>query len=534
MKLPLAWLLDYLPAQLRGETLADAVEAACHRWELEPSTSLAFSLGKLFTFAGFNCDAVSGENEQAVLELDVLSNRPDGLCILGLAREAAAILRTELVYPPWDLAGKEGGEPAAALGQVQVAEPELCPRYTARIIRGVKVAPSPQWLQERLSWMGLQPRNNIVDITNFICYELNQPLHAFDLATLHERRIVVRRARNDEPFTPLYDELPPLTPETLVIADGRCARAIAGVIGGQGSEIGPETTEILLEAAYFNPANTRRTVRRLKVLEGRGTDSSYRFERGIDVEGVAQASARAARLIVELAGGQVAPGLLDVWPVPSAEKSVLLRLSELDRVFGAHVPPEEVGRILEALGCRITARGSARLTCRVPSWRRGDLEREIDLIEEVARLHGYNHVPAVTAMTAQVPVCSAIEAASDRLRTLFTALGYFETASDSLIDPRWPAPALWTEARPALLDRASVLREDHAALRTSLLSSLLALRRYNQDQRSGEARLFELGKVFLPRGQEFEERHILGALDDRGFQTLADAILRIAEALEMD
>lgn len=535
MKLPLAWLLDYLPRHMRGETLNSSLVAACRRWGLEPGASLALSLGKLFTFAGFNCDAVSGTGEQAVLELDALSNRPDGQCILGLAREAAAILRAELLPPPCDVAPKEGGEPAAALAQVLLDDPEMCPRYTARIIRGVKVAPSPQWLQDRLVWMGLQPRNNIVDVTNFICFELNQPLHAFDLKTLNGRKIVVRRARDHEPFTPLYDEIPPLTPETLVIADGQCARAIAGVIGGKGSEVGPETTEILLEAAYFNPANTRRTVRRLKVMEGRGTDASYRFERGIDLEGVGQASARAARLIVEVAGGTVAPGLIDAWPKPRKELSLPLRFAELDRVFGAHVPSEEARGILEALGCRVTAYARLELTVTVPSWRRGDLEREIDLIEEVARLHGYNHVPDVTAMAARVPPRSAIEVASDRLRTLFTALGFFETASDSLIDPRWPAPVVWTREKPALLDPASVLREDHSALRTSLLSSLLAMRRYNQDQRSGEARLFELGKVFIPRPEmRPEERHVLGVLDDRGFQPLADAVLEIEDALQMD
>ncbi|MCY3020801.1 MAG: phenylalanine--tRNA ligase beta subunit-related protein, partial [Planctomycetota bacterium] len=314
MKLPVAWLLDYLPSSLRGEAFAQALAAACRRWELEPGRDPALSLGKLLTFAGFNCDAVEGTGTSAILELDVLSNRPDGQCILGLAREVAAVLRVGLVAPPCDLAGKESGDPASTLAQVSIEEPELCPRYTARIIRGVTVKPSPQWLQDRLAWMGLQPRNNIVDVTNFICFEMNQPLHAFDLNTLYGRRIIVRRARDKEPFAPLYGEIPPLTPETLVIADGQAPRAIAGVLGGKGSEVTPETKDILLEAAYFNPANTRRTVRRLKVMEGHGTDSSYRFERGIDLGGVAQASARAARLIVESAGGAVAPGLIDVWP----------------------------------------------------------------------------------------------------------------------------------------------------------------------------------------------------------------------------
>jgi phenylalanyl-tRNA synthetase beta chain len=535
MKLPLRWLLDYFPPHLRGAALCDALGAACRRWDLEPSTGEAHTLGRLLTFAGFNCDAVEGEGESAVLELDVLSNRPDGQCVLGLAREAAAILRTELVVPSFELRGLESGEATGALASVTIEEPHMCPRYTARIIRGVKVGPSPQWLQERLMWMGLQPRNNIVDVTNFICFELNQPLHAFDLKTLHGRQIIVRRARPGEPFTPLYGEIPPLTTETLVIADGRAPRAIAGILGGKGSEVTPETTEILLEAAYFNPANTRRTVRRLKIMDGHGTDSSYRFERGIDLEGVALASARAARLIVEIAGGTIAPGVVDVWPSPLPVKSLVMRFRELDRVFGARVPPEDARRILVSLGCRVTEQAPMQLSVSPPTWRRGDLEREIDLIEEVARLHGFNYVPDETAMSARVPPRSPLEVVSERLRGLFTALGYFETVSDSLVDPRWPAPAVWTGTAPLALDQASVLREDHAALRNSLLASLLAVRRYNQRQRTGEARLFELGKVFLPLPkQRVEERHVLGLLDDRGFQALADAVLRIGEALELD
>jgi phenylalanyl-tRNA synthetase beta chain len=533
MKLPVAWLLDYLPEDFRkGAAFAEALSAACNCWELSPAQDEAQTLARLLTFAGFGCDGISGAGLNAILELDVLSNRPDGQCVLGLAREIAAILQVPLKTPPFDLAGKESGPEAGTLAAVSVEEPDLCLRYTARIIRGVKVGPSPQWLQERLAWLGLQPRNNIVDITNFICFELNQPLHAFDLKTLAGSRIIVRRARANEPFAPLYGEVPSLTPETLVIADAENARAIAGVLGGKGSEVTPATTDILLEAAYFNPANTRRTVRRLKVQEGRGTDSSYRFERGIDLDGVAAASARAARLIVEYAGGSIAPGLVDVWPNPPAQRPVELRFAELNRVFGAPIASEKARAILEALGCKITAAAPAGLTVSVPTWRRGDLEREIDLIEEVARLYGYNHVPPVTAMSARVPPRSPLEVAGGRLRDLFTALGYFEAVSDSLIDPQWPAPAVWTSRPPLLLDKASVLRADHSALRGSLLVSLLGVRRGNQDRRTGEVRLFELGKVFLPgAGPRPTERHSLGLLDDRGFQTLADSLSRIGEAL---
>jgi phenylalanyl-tRNA synthetase beta chain len=539
MKLPIAWLLDYLPENLRGEALAPVLAAACERWELEPATDPAQTLARLMTFAGFNCDGVDGRGLMASLELDVLSNRPDGQSLLGLAREVTAILGVELKLPRFDLEGVEGTEAAAQLASVEVHEPELCPRYTARIIRGVKVGPSPKWLQDRLTWMGLQPRNNIVDVTNFICFELNQPLHAFDLKTLDGRKIVVRRATEKEPLTPLYGEIPALTPETLVIADGKQARAVAGVLGGKGSEVTPETTDILLEAAYFHPGNTRRTVRRLKVMDGRGTDSSYRFERGIDLDAVDRASARAARLIVEVAGGKVASGLIDVYMNPRAPKSLDLRFAEVRRVFGAEIPVAEVRRTLVAVGCEIKSENAEKLAVAIPSWRRGDLEREIDLVEEVARLYGFNRVPETTAMSARVPHRTPREIAAEGLRTLLTSLGYFEAISDSLVDPRWPAPAVWTKDAPLALDPQSVLREDHSAMRNSLLASLLDIRRHNQNQRTGEARLFEIGKVFLKadrhsiaHGTILDERPVLALLDDRGFHALADALQRFGAALE--
>ena len=539
MKLPIAWLMDYLPEHLRGAEHAtdweSALVEACQRWQLEPAADPAVTLGRLMTFAGFALDGIHGTGANAILELDVLSNRPDGQCILGLAREVASILQVEVIVPPADVAEFEKGEAAEKLASVEVLDPKLCPRYTARVIRGVKVGPSPEWLQERLKWIGLQPRNNIVDVTNFICFELNQPLHAFDLKGLSGQKIVVRRAADKEPFTPLYGEIPALTSETLVIADAERPRAVAGVLGGKGSEVTPDTVEILLEAAYFDPANTRRTVRRLKVMEGKGTDSSYRFERGIDVESVEHASARAARLIVQIAGGAIAPGVIDVWPAPRARKTVLLGLNELQRVFGAPIPRQTTVNILTSIGCTIVAEGTHDVHVRIPSWRRGDLEREIDLIEEVARLHGYNHVPATTALVARVPARSPVEVASTTLRTQLTALGYFEVTSDSLVDPKWPSAAVWTGDKPLLLDRASVLREDHSAMRNSLLPSLLSVRALNQNQRTGEVRIFEIGRVYTA-GEHTrpDERLVLSLLDDRGFQTLADTLLRFADALDLD
>ncbi len=557
MKLPIRWLLDYLPADFRGDdcqptsTFSNALAAACRRWDLDPARTDAETLGKLCIFSGFNCDAVDGKGADAVLELDVLSNRPDCQCVLGFAREIAAVLRVPLRIPDFDCGAgfqparpdggagfqpaQTGSEPASALAKVRVEEPDLCPRYTARIIRGVKVGPSPDWLRKRLESMGLQPRNNIVDVTNFVLFELNQPLHAFDLNGLAGREIIVRRAKDKEPFEPLYGAVPPLTSETLVIADAEKPRAIAGVLGGKGSEVTPDTTDILLESAYFHPANTRRTVRRLKIMDGKGTDSSYRFERGIDLDAVDRASARAARLIVEIAGGQIAPGVIDVFPKPRATKCVTVRMSEAKRVFGAEIPIDETKRIFNAIGCEIVSEACDKIEVKIPSWRRGDLEREIDLIEELARLHGFNFVPETTAMSARVAPRSAREIASNRLRTRLTSLGYFEAVTDSLIDPHWSAPAVWTKDKPLPLDKSSVLREDHSALRNSLLASLLAARRHNQDQRTGEARLFEIGNVFLKgSGPRPDEKCVLSLLDDHGFQSLANTLAQLSEALELD
>ena len=529
MKLPVFWMLDYL--DLKGESLKDLAAAACKRWDLTPDDDIGQTMGQLMTFAGFTCEGIEGSGEETVLELDVLANRPDGQCIVGLAREAAAVLGVPLKWPPTELV--ESSDDVESLAKMRVDDPDLCPRYTARVIRGVKVGPSPEWMQKRLVAMGLNPRNNIVDSTNFICFELNQPLHAFDLNKLAGREIIVRRAKAGEPFKPLYDETPPLTPETLVIADAERAVACAGVIGGAGSEVAEDTTDILLEAAYFDPASTRRACRRLKV----GTDSSYRFERGIDLEAVASASARAARLIVELAGGTVARGILDSNPNPREPKVVRLRHRRLEQLYGASIPFQDALDHLTALGCECTQEEKAlKASVQIPSWRRGDLEREADLIEEVARLHGYNRVHTAMAMSACIPPRSSIEVATDRTRDLLTSLGYFECVTDTLVDPTWAAPAVWTSERPLAMDPRSVMREDHSVLRNSLIVSLLSVQKLNQDRRTGEVRLFESGKVFIPvKGQARpDERATLGLLDERGFTVLADAVRRLPDALDIE
>jgi phenylalanyl-tRNA synthetase beta chain len=534
MKLPVFWLRDYLSDEPTGKTWSEILTDACLRWDLRPEKDAARMLAQLFTFAGFACEGVEGEGDEAILELDVLSNRPDAQCVLGLAREAAAILRLPLREP--DCRVETSGPGAETFAKIRVEDATLCPRYTARIICGVKVGPSPEWLAKRLRSLGLTPRNNIVDATNFVMFELNHPLHAFDLNFLSGREIVVRRAREKEAFTPLYDQVPPLTPETLLIADAERGVAVGGIIGGKGSEVTPATTDILLEAATFQPAHIRRSTRRLRV----STDSSFRFERGVDAEGVERASARAAKIILETAGGHSAPGLLDSRPQPTPMPEIRLRASRLNALCGVSLPPHDAQRCLTTMGCEILRTepervgSSSVLTVRPPTWRRADLAREADLIEEVIRLCGYNLVPPETAMRARIPPRGGLETAMSDARRLFTALGYFEVVTDSLTDPAWPAPAVWTAKPQAALSAASVMREDHSVLRHNLSTSLLAVRRHNQRQRTGEVRIFECGRVFLPAEQARpNERNVLGILDDRGFAALADALRRLPAACSL-
>ena len=256
----------------------------------------------------------------------------------------------------------------------------------------------------------------------------------------------------------------------------------------------------------------------------------------MDLAGLERASARAARLIAELAGGTISQGLLDSNPHPPPGAEIVLRHARLQALYGVAVPEQSTLEILRALGCRVERETSRELGVRAPSWRSGDLRREVDLIEEVARLHGYNHVPAATAMTARIPPRSTLEISTERVRNLLVALGYFECVSDSLIDPRWPVPKVWTTQQPLALDPRSVLREDHSVLRNSLLSSLLAVLRLNQDRRTGAARLFECGKAFLPQpgAERPEERPVLGLVDGLGYTVLADTLLRLQAALELD
>src|SRR5262245_11276873 len=322
--------------------------------------------------------------DDSVLEIEVTPNRPDCLSVVGIARELAALTGAPFHGPAIVL--KEADDPVEHLASVRIEAPDLCHRFTARVISGVRVRPSPAWLATRLRTVGLRPISNVVDVTNYVMWELGQPLHAFDHAAVTDATIVVRRAKAEERFTTLDGQTRTLDASMLMIADPKRALGIAGVMGGADSDVTPTTTRVLLESAYCLPASIRRTSRTLGLL----TDAAYRFERGADIEGLVDASDRAAQLIAEVAGGTVARGIVDAYPQPRSRPRITLRMSRVQRVLGVAPPRAEAERILSGLGLRVRAQDET-LDVEVPSFRR-DLSMEDDLVEEVIRVWGYDKI----------------------------------------------------------------------------------------------------------------------------------------------
>ena len=327
--------------------------------------------------------------DDTIFEIEITPNRPDVLSIVGVAREVAALTGAPFRYP--QVTVKEGEPDVAALAAVEIADPDLCPRYAARVITGLTVKPSPPWLAQRLRAVGLRPINNVVDVTNYVLWELGQPLHAFDRDRLTDGRVVVRRARPAERLTTLDGRERALTPDMLMICDAERPVAVGGVMGGADSEVRLETSTVLLESAHFNPGSIRRTSRAL----GLSSDASYRFERGTDIDGVIPALDRAAYLMADLGGGTVARGVIDVYPAPRPHPRIALRLERVERVIGAAPPRAEVVRILQALGFAVDDTAPA-LQVVVPSFRR-DIVQEDDLVEEIVRIWGYDRIPLILA-----------------------------------------------------------------------------------------------------------------------------------------
>ena len=437
-----------------------------------------------------------------------LQSRRRPLSHLGVARELAAGAGCTLM-PPDAADLPEAGPSADTLTSVELREPELCPVYTARIIRGVKVGPSPGWLVARLEALGLRSVNNVVDVTNYVLFELGQPLHAFDMSKLDEGRIVVRRATKGEPFTAIDGTKHELPEYALVIADATSPRAVAGVMGGLDSEVGQDTTHVLLESARFDPVAIRRASRALKLA----SDSSYRYERGVDPMGVEAASRRAAKLIVELAGGELAEGVVRVGEAQESLKAteVAMRTARCNALLGLELPPADMVGCLDRLGLAPNSTGDA-IRCAVPTFRL-DLRREVDLIEEVARITGLDATPVNPKMAiVAVPPRPRVEARRELARVLI-AHGYHETITPSFL-PTGHADAFLDDKSAKPMTLADDRRRAEPALRTSLLPSLLRCRKANQDVGNVGVKLFELARAWADRNGSLDESLRLALLAD--------------------
>ncbi len=462
-------------------------------------------------------------------ELGLTPNRPDCLSIVGVAREVAAIVGRPLQIV--HQAPVEEGAPCSDSTSVCLEESGLCPRYAARLIRGVKIGASPGWLVRRLDAIGMRTINNVVDVTNLMLMELGHPLHAFDFNLLGEQRIVVQRATDGASFTTLDGQQRLLCGDDLVICDGRGPVALAGIMGGQNSEIGPETTDILLESAYFNPATIRRTSKRL----GMHTEASHRFERGADVDMVPIALDKAAGLIVEVAGGVLAQGMIDCYPEPLPERQLTLDVAKANQVLGLKLASDDILSLLRSIGLETQPapdRDNGILYVKIPAFR-PDLEREIDLIEEVARLHGYDHIPVTMPVSRMICHRPALQQRLVRqLRDAMVAGGFAEIINYSFIAPEWDRLNLAEDdCRRQNVRILNPLTEDQSVMRTSLVPSMLESIARNRAYRSLDLHLFELRPVFQPQEGEDLPREglrlcaaICGRREPLGWAQAADEV----------
>jgi phenylalanyl-tRNA synthetase beta chain len=465
------------------------------------------------SMAGVAIDAIEESLAGPVLDAEITTNRPDLLGHLGVAREAAAILRAPFHVP--EPQPKESAERADSVARVEIASPDLCGRFTARVLRGVKVGPSPDWLRQRLESLGHASINNVVDATNAVMFELGHALHAFDLDTLAERRIVVRRAQPGEKMRTLDGVERALTRDMCMVADGRRAVGIGGVMGGAETEINSATRNILLECAWFDPISVRHTSKAL----GLRTEASIRFERRADPEMAERASRRCAQLIQEIAGGEVLAGVVDVYPSRQPAAEIELTRRELLRVMGADVPDAEIEAILRALGFapqradgNRASRDSLVATwrCTQPSWRH-DVAREVDLVEEVARHYGFEKFPPRLPAARQPAHRMPHAEAQDRLRERLLALGYQEAVSVPFVDEAHDA-LFRAEDGPAGTDPARILNplaEDAAVLRGTGVVTMLRALEWNLNRGQRNLRLFEIGRVYALAGGKAVESPVL-------------------------
>ncbi len=468
MKISLEWLQEYV--ELKG---------VCPE-----------EIAKRLSDLGFPTESIEKMEADTVIDVEITSNRGDCLSHIGIARELAAAYGKPLRVP--DISIQESDIPVQKWVSVQIEEPQLCPRYTARIITGVKVGPSPDWMVRRLQAAGMRSVNNVVDATNYAMLEHGQPPHAFDYDKIRGRKIIVRKALPGERLTSIDGTDCQLQDWMLVIADAERPVAIGGVMGGLETEVTEQTTTILLEEASFAPVSIRRTSRRL----GLPSEASFRFERQVDTENIDWASRRCAQLIVQVAGGQIARGVVDCYPKKTAASPVRMRLSRLKHLLGINIPVENVLAIFSSLGLNPQRENSDVIVCTPPSWRH-DLSREADLIEEAARCWGYEKVPVENKIRITAMPMDAREKVCQKIRTYLNGCGFFETINITFIDKQ---TAEWFSPAPASehLAVSDVSRKNTNLLRQTLIGSLLNTMQTNYHAGNIPCRLYEIADTFLP------------------------------------
>jgi len=467
MKVSIKWLKEFVDFSLNPAELADAL-----------------------TMAGLEVEDIipdSRDKGDSILEISVTPNRPDCLSIRGIAHEISAILKLPFKDKSASVEKEEGVRPL-----IEIKEPDLCPRYASRIIHGIKVKPSPEWIAKRIESHGFRPANNIVDITNYVLLEMGHPMHAFDLDKLESNMIVVKTAGSVKKFQTLDSEERTLSQDMLLIWDAKNPVAIAGVMGGLNTEISPSTVNVLLESAYFDPLSIRRTSKALNL----STEASYRFERGTDIKRLVPALDRATQLIIEIAGGKTTR-TTDVYVKPFSPVNISVDFKKINNILGTDIKPSTVQELLTGLGLENKAKGPV-ITVSPPSFRQ-DIQRNVDVIEEIARLYGYDKIPATLPAVTMQPVnentkWTLIKTVKDSIRKS----GYSEAINYSFLNPltldklRLPPE----DTRRNLVKIRNPLRKEEEALRTTLIPALLDNLRLNINRGERSLRFFEISRVF--------------------------------------
>lgn len=502
MKVSINWLRDYVDIDLAAEQVAEILMnlgLPCEGIEHLPAAPLRDGA------------------DDAVIDVEVTSNRGDCLSHIGIARELAAATGKELRLPVVRL--EEMDRPASDFVQVEIREPQACGRYTARIIEGVKIGPSPDWMRKRLEAVGMRSVNNVVDATNYAMMETGQPPHAFDYATIGGKKIIVRKAAPGEQIISIDGTQCALTPEMLVIADAQRPVALAGVMGGLKTEVTDATTTILLEDAYFDPVSIRTTSRRLSLP----SEASFRFERIVDIERIDWASQRTTQLIVQLAGGRVAKGMVDAYPRKPQPRRVSMRLSRLNRLLGIEVSRDAAMRILSALKFEPRLEDGS-IVCVAPTWR-SDIHREVDLIEEVARVYGYDKVSTRRRIQIEAMPADARQKMSEAVGTFLNGCGYYETVNVTFVD-RSVADLFAGEGAGHLSVR-DVTRKTGNLLRQTVLGSLLEVLKTNVNAKNLPCRIYETADTFVPAGDKSslpQERTKLALVTDGELRQIRGAV----------